>query len=322
VITPLRFGNTYYNTNCVDQWAEVGDTDETVIAYMNSSLNIEDSSYGSPTVRVALRFPRLIVEHVMNEKPFYYRVLAIGQSAVVFYDMDEAAGNFIDFIGGLHATVGGTMARQVSATSLDINQLPTTGVTYDGSSAYALPPEDNIFGGAVHTAKSVVLWIKPTSPINATQMLWEEGSVTDGLSVYLENGKAHASVWVGEGAANKTVFTVSSSNVLQPNVWQMVCAVFNFATNRLYLYTEPLLGEISADIGVMPFSSMPVHAGGIGLGVANGSTRTKQQAWDFGVGRGLFYSGGLDNVTYYNKALSGAEIKVLGWAGHAGVGAL
>jgi hypothetical protein len=94
-------------------------------AIFTPSLNIEDSSYGSPTVRVALRFPRLIVEHVMNEKPFYYRVLAIGQSAVVFYDMDEAAGNFIDFIGGLHATVGGTMARQVSATSLDINQLPT-----------------------------------------------------------------------------------------------------------------------------------------------------------------------------------------------------
>jgi hypothetical protein len=322
VINPLRNVNTYYNLLCVKRWQEPSPNTYGVIDMFLGLGGMSNNASGAmPVDDPPVRIPKIIFENAMNGIAVDYEAIVISQGADAFYPMDNGSGNFTDSIMALDMFASGTITRQVAASGLDDQQLPTEGAVFDGATAYGEPPIDNVFGGAAHTAKSIVLWIRPDR-LSGTQVLWEEGGLTDGLNIYLDNGHVVASAWASAGAGNAHIPSVRSTWPLRLNVWQMVLVVFDFANQIMYIWGESSPGQIANTSGTISFSTLPAHAGDIGVGAANGATRTELSVHDFGAGQGLYYAGGLDNITYYNKTLTRTEINTIWWTGYAGVGAI
>lgn len=322
MINPLRSVNSYWNLLCVKRWSEPSPNTYGVIdAFLSSGFSSTSAALGAPVDDPHVRFPKIVFENAMNNVDVDYQSLVTAQGADALYLMDEAAGNFADSISGLNMVANGTFTRQIAASGLDVFQDPTFGASLDGATAYGVPPADNIFGGIAHTAKSIVLWVRPSNT-SGTQVLWEEGDLTNGLCIYMDNATAAASVWSGAGAGNEVVKTVRSSWPLRKNDWNMVAVVFDLAGGFVNVWGESSPGILAHSSMIPGFASLPAHASAIGVGSANGETRTEYEAHNFGAGQGLHYAGGLDNITYYNKALTRPELYAIWWAGYAGVGAL
>lgn len=143
-------------------------------------------------------------------------------------------------------------------------------------------------GGFLETAFSATsrsFWIKPTS-LTGTQVLFEQGSSTNGLAARLNGNLLSAAYRVAN-----TQFTTGNLTFPADGAWHHVAVVFNNGTLTIYLDGVASTPATSAN------TTIPADGNNDAVGARNGSDA-------FGHSSNFFYTGKMDEMRYYTAALS------------------
>ncbi|MBI3849090.1 MAG: LamG domain-containing protein [Verrucomicrobia bacterium] len=164
---------------------------------------------------------------------------------------------------------------------------------FDGTTGYVLVPDSPNLD--LRSGATLGGWIKLSElPSEAGHFMHVVGKSQSGNDLYLQV-ETDNRVWfyVGPGVA------VDSTSVLQTGVWYLVTATYH-AANRLELYVNGVLEGTITFPFVRSVNPNPLSIG-----------------WNTIFG-GRFFSGSIDEVEVYERALSETEIQAIYNAGSAG----
>ena len=135
------------------------------------------------------------------------------------------------------------------------------------------------------TAMTLEAWVQPTSANRWRTVALKEQTGNLVYALYGNNSgqRASANLWLGSSEAE-----ARSASQLAANVWTHLAATYDGAAVRVYV-NGTLAGTTPAT-GSMPASTGPFRIGGNGI-------------WD------EFFSGHLDDLRLYNRALSATEVQ-------------
>lgn len=184
---------------------------------------------------------------------------------------------------GNNGTLSGSTTPSWSSPYIGVASL-----AFNGSTAYVNIPANSILEPASGNF-SIMFWLKGTTVGNG--MIYSEYVGVNGDYVFMRvNGSGTVdAVFQGQhggpsGALSTTVVTDGS--------WHLIVAVFTSGVTSIY--TDGVLENTSVDTTGVPVSP--------GLAVNIGT---------FQNGSGQFYTGNIDEVGLYNRALTGTEITSL-----------
>ncbi|GFS07481.1 poly(beta-D-mannuronate) C5 epimerase 3, partial [Elysia marginata] len=210
-----------------------------------------------------------------------------------------AGATFVsDGVSGGAVSFDGVDDRITVANSAEIN-------TYSGTTA-----ENNIVSGDI-TERTISLSfrIDPANDLSGTQILFEEGGATNGLNIYISDGSLYVGAW-SESDSWDGAFIGTSLDNLDAG-WHSVTMVLDAsgATAGERTLTGYLDGvDFGSQSGAVPVSE---HSGAIAFGGVNNDS--KIHTGDLaGVTTGNYFQGDIDEASLYNRALTDAEVKVLG----------
>jgi len=143
--------------------------------------------------------------------------------------------------------------------------------------------------------RTISMWVKSTD-YQKSQILFDEGGGWNGMALKIESGKIIASTRDG-GAEGE--FTASLEITQENNEWIHVAAVFNNGLLSVYLNGQSNSTECS-------YTEVPWHGEGSGIGATTGG----YDAFG-GKGEANIFSGFMDDVHLYLRALSSDEIEYL-----------
>ncbi len=205
-------------------------------------------------------------------------------------------GNGVDVVGGNNGTlvnVGFTNGKVGQAFSFDPENYPTftyTGVQIADQPAYALTNSLSIEG-----------WVRPRGD---GYVIFFRGDHRPGLDPYALSmqGNNRLDFQVTDADGNSGVV----ETILAYNVWTHVAATLDDGTGTMSIYTNGVLAAQTAT-AVRPFGELdPGQSPGIGIGnVSDG-------------GNNFPFTGDIDEIALYNRALSSTEIAAIYNAGSSG----
>jgi formylglycine-generating enzyme len=205
-------------------------------------------------------------------------------------------GNANDVIGGLNATANGGLNYTNGQIGSAFN--------LNGTSAYLqVPPDSSLLPGT--GAMSLEGWVKTSASIQA-EIFWmyDCGGTCDGPSWYGLEIEANGHLTAILRDVNDHLQTPVSTQVLNNNVWHHVVVVRNVGANQLQLYVDGIL-----DTSVALTATSNIIDQGEAEPLLLGAARETGGTID------TFFSGQLDDLAYYNRALTGAEVQLLYQAG-------
>ncbi len=155
-------------------------------------------------------------------------------------------------------------------------------VTFDGSSAYVSIPYNSALNPS--GAFSVELWAYPTSLNSQYQGVVASRAYPNGWVIYKDNNN-NWSFWINSGAG---MLAVTSPDAISNSTWYHLVATFDGTTAKLYVN------------GIQVASGTP-------------STFTANSSQTLTIGQGepgstFFFAGRVDEVSFYNTALSKAQV--------------
>ncbi|GAA4652839.1 VCBS domain-containing protein [Kistimonas scapharcae] len=210
-----------------------------------------------------------------------------------------AGATFVsDGVSGGAVSFDGVNDRITVANSAEIN-------TYSGTTA-----ENNIVSADV-TERTISLSfrIDPANDLSGTQILFEEGGSTNGLNIYINNGNLYVGAWSESDSWNGAFIGTSLDNL--DAGWHSVTMVLDAsgATASERTVTGYLDGvDFGTQSGAVPVSA---HSDQIAFG--SNPDSTKIHSGDV-ASAGNYFQGDIDEASLYNRALTDAEVKVLGGA--------
>ena len=162
----------------------------------------------------------------------------------------------------------------------------------------------------IHGQRTLSMWFNADdAAAEKKQVLYEEGGLSRGMNVYLEDGLLNVGGWnqpSSESGWGGSWLTTEAGEV-KSGSWHHVALVLDgteeLQDNALTAYLD---GE---EIGSMDASQLWRHAGRIGVGNISGKTRFED---GIGSGRRSFgFAGGIDEVAIYNDVLGSDQVKQL-----------
>ena len=189
-----------------------------------------------------------------------------------------------DSVGALNWTLNGGASYSTDA------QEGSHSLQLDGVDDYAGQTSTLILNDAFST-ETVVMWFKANST-SGTQVLYDEGGTTRGLSIRINNSNLEAAI-----RDDSTQVTASTS--FSSTDWSHVAVTFDNGLFKLYLHgTEH--DSITAG-----FTTATAHSNAAGIGARN-----SQDSFG-GTATGDYFGGLIDDVQVYDNALSASEIAAL-----------
>lgn len=207
-----------------------------------------------------------------------------------------AEGNTDDTIGGNNGTINGG----VTYSSGEVGQ----SFLFDGSSGYVSIPASSSLDVGSGSGMTIECWIWPNNlgPGDAQPIVEWDDPDTVGVQLWLEN--PYTLFGNLRDASGTDYMMESAAGTINTTGWQHVAETYDQASGNAYLYINGVQ-VASANFGtITPNTSLPLYFG----------TRAAQGY----PGSGDLYSGGLDEVSIYNRALSPSEISAIYAAGHSG----
>ncbi len=185
-----------------------------------------------------------------------------------------------DSVSGSAVTLDGTGDYVQIATTTELGN-------------YATPPSQRTI--------SLFFKLDPSNSKDGKQVLYEEGGSSHGFAIYLDNGK----IYVGGWENSNTAYVNTDITYLDSDNWHHIALVMNDDANTLRGFLD---GEIFGNAAGI---TVPAHTGT----VAFGSPSEGNQAFDFhdlDDGVGTQFHGLVDEGRVYNRALTEAEVQVMG----------
>jgi len=208
----------------------------------------------------------------------------VGQDLAAYWKFDEDSGSIVtDSSGNGHV---GTIYGGASLSSIGKNG---HALSLDGSTGYASLGNDSMFG--LQSAGSVSLWFKTSNFTNDYPHLISKGASagwdTNGWSIYqFRDGRMGVGLRNGSTA---NVIVITGQN--QTGAWKHVAAVWNGFNLTFYIN--------GASAGVTPQTISP------------GANSYPVQIGRWQDSSGGYYSGSIDDVRIYSRALTDSEVRLI-----------
>ena len=201
---------------------------------------------------------------------------------VAYYALDEPSGSFMR-----DASFNSNNGSTIGSPSIGAGKIGNA-VTLNGSSQYAVGIDNDIASTITLSA-----WVKPNSGGQTASLIAKRSSTTDN----------QGTLSLVSGAATFTVTTAGSEKTvtggaLSAGVWTHVVGVYDGTNARLYVNNAP---------------ASPT--------AATGALGSNNFAWTIGRNANAasgYFSGGLDEIKIFSRALSANEVKAEYDAGVAG----
>ncbi|MCP3976353.1 MAG: hypothetical protein GY720_17855 [bacterium] len=236
---------------------------------------------------------------------YSHAVLADGPN--VYWRLGESSGTVaVDELGANDATYVGSPGLGTSGliTSAD------TAVGFDGGDDIvhiANSPEIN--QGGPYQTKSIELWFR-ADDLNGRQTLYEQGSVTRGLNLYLDGGQLYAGAWntsLVAGDPTTPWGPIWLSTPVAAGILYHAVAVFDYPGDTFRLYLNGSQVEVAGGVGQLHNHSLS------SIGAQIDWSRYHTGAVQ---GETFYFDGVIDEVALYPTPLGAAAV-----ANHYAVGA-
>ncbi|HOM16014.1 MAG TPA: sialidase domain-containing protein [Thermoguttaceae bacterium] len=223
----------------------------------------------------------------------YVNLVANKTGLVGYWRLGEGSGTTAWEVLGL--TGNGTYVNVASGDYAKPGAIrfdPDTAVRFNGTNSYVNAGNDPDLNGN-WSGLTVAAWVYPDA-LNGVRLIagkWAQTIAHDHFGLFLSNGKLLFAVANGAQAENG----FSSTSSLVANQWQFVVGTWDATTNQYSLYINGVLdstGTRSAT-GLNTSSGAPL---GIGAQISNTGSVSR------------YFSGLIDEVAIYNRALSAQEI--------------
>jgi len=195
------------------------------------------------------------------------------------FDNDET-----DSVGSLNWTLNGGATYSTDA------QEGSHSLQLDGVDGYAGQASTSILNDAFST-ETVLMWFKADTT-SGTQVLYDEGGTTRGLSIRIDNGNLEAAI-----RDASTQVTVSTSFSITD--WSHVAITFDNGLFKLYL------NGAEQDSIMAGFTIATAHSNAAGIGARNAQDAFGNSS------TGDYFGGLIDDVQVYDNALSASDIAAL-----------
>ncbi len=150
------------------------------------------------------------------------------------------------------------------------------------------------------TDRTIGIAFETGADVGARQVIFEQGGAAKGFNIYIEDGQLHQAAWDTVG----TRFGYREATVdIEANTRYTTTMLFEGGSRRdgtITLYLDS--AEVSSVGGV---GYVKAHGGDIGIGEMVNQTRFVDGAAS---GNGYAFQGTLEQITYYNNALSASDI--------------
>ena len=177
-------------------------------------------------------------------------------------------------------------------------------LTFDGTDDMVSVPNSTDINRGIHQTLTISAWflVDDATIDSRKQVIYEQGSTTRGLNLYVFDGRLYAGGWNTPQAESNWGGKFLSSDKIESGRWHHVALVLNggptVAPRALTAYLD------GARIGRRQGSQLWNHSGGIGIGHVNGTTLFH----DGTVGSTDGLAGMIDDVRVYDRALPAAEV--------------
>ncbi len=187
----------------------------------------------------------------------------------------------------------GTLTNMNRRTSVDGGKLGQA-LTFNGSSSYVETSQSQ----AVTSSISMSAWIK-ADDLNRKQVIVNQNTDGAGLELVNDGGAiGEVNFYTGDGGGvnfNETGAYTGSLPTLSPGVWYHIVGVFDDAANTITLYLNGQVYDSDTANFAHNTAATTFRIGQAGT-------------W---IGEADYFSGSIDDVRIYNRALTAAEVKQL-----------
>jgi hypothetical protein len=231
-----------------------------------------------------------------------YDQLVLAQAPAAYWRLDEAVGatTAVDLTGGNNAVYRGgpvlAWAGLISGTN--------TAMNLDGVNDFVdVPNAAELNTGGPYETKTIEMWFRPSN-VTATQVLYEQGSTSRGINVYVEGGRVYGGLWnrVADDPTTPWASDVWLDAPVSVNTTYHLALVYDYPSNLATLY----LNGVPVD-STSGFGRLFAAGGAIGIGAQNDNARFATRGDN--AGDRWFFSGTIDEVAHYNTALDAATIQ-------------
>ena len=223
-----------------------------------------------------------------------YAATILADHPVVYYRLDEARGSIAaDSSGNNHngSYLGGVTLGQVGALKGDTD----TSVFLDGSTGYV-----NSGVNLLSLSTTIEAWVLPTRASGDPNNAYGQeviGGMSGSIQLTFGQKPGYARVWLWPlgGTQYSDWQIVDTAAPLTLSTWTHVVATWDDGTKQFSIYVNGVLSATQT----LPGVTSSVQSGYEGLPFTIGS---------FGVNYGQWFQGGMDEVAYYNYALSPQQV--------------
>jgi hypothetical protein len=260
-------------------------------------------------------FDKVITLNIADDAKYYH----YGVANVVLADDDApatATGLALAYVPSQLSTSDGShvdrwndatsFRRDATQTTSSAQPLRSVGTmngeneaVFDGANDLLKPPSNaDVDTGGPYAQKTLTMVFTTGADVARRQILWEQGSSTRGLNLYVDRGRLYFNVWnnakdAGAGSAWTPRYC---STPISPGLAYLATLRFDQANGKITGY---LFGDVAcSQSGV---GTLYAHGNGIGLGGVNGSTLFHDMTTDASDAN---FAGRIAEVRAYNGAMS------------------
>ena len=176
----------------------------------------------------------------------------------------------------------------------------------DGSSSYVAIPSSTEVNNLIVTERTVALAFNAENTTGRRQILFEEGGLTRGLVIYIENGEVIVGGWNRSALQSDWQGTWLSAPIVSDQ-WHHVSLTLSGSTTIQNDALIAYLDGVEFDRG--PGSQLWNHNDPNGIGGANREVRFNSNPTTSGFNN--YFEGLIDDVRIYNRVLSASEVNAV-----------
>jgi hypothetical protein len=183
-------------------------------------------------------------------------------------------------------------------------------VVLDGVDDYVSVADSVSINTNAYATRTVSVWfqVTDTSISDRKQVIFEEGGITRGLSIYVHDGLLYVGGW--NTPESSWIGTFLSTSAIADGTWHHVALVLDATPGATTVQADAFRAYLDGgEFGSGDGSQLWTHGADIGLGAENGDVNFHDGAVSGTANHAL--AGSLDDVRVYNQALNASQIALL-----------
>ena len=208
---------------------------------------------------------------------------------------------------------GDMSANNINATQGTASLQPDTsgtmnsnpGLYFDGSDKLIIANNGLLNVSGPYSQKTMSIAFRTSNDISSNQLLYEQGGGTRGLAVYISGGKVYFNIWnkANDGGTSASYFNpVYLSQNISPNTDYVVTGLYEFGGRKLEMRVNDS-ALITNTQGDTRFGQLYNHGADVSVG-GSASVVLHNNTY---VTNGMYFTGTIAEMVYYNTALSAAD---------------